>query len=372
MTAHVRIEGLRRSFRGSPPVAALRGVDLHVAPGELVAVLGPSGCGKTTLLRCLAGLEHVDDGTIDLAGRRVAGPGTHVAPERRRIGLVPQEGALFPHLDVAGNISFGLGRAPRSERRTRVAELLDLVGLGGLERRRPHELSGGQQQRVALARALAPRPEVILLDEPFSALDTGLRAAVRDEVAAMLRTSGTTAMLVTHDQVEAMAVADVVAVMRDGVIVQADAPAEVYRRPVDRWTASFLGDAVTVPGVRDGDEVVTSFGRVRLAADVTHATGPTVTACWRPEQIHPVDRGDHAAVDAEVTSVRFLGPDLLVGLVADDVTVIARWPSNEVPSPGDVVPVAVRGDVLAFADHDHARSGGTADPRPRHGGADHR
>jgi iron(III) transport system ATP-binding protein len=344
----VQITDLRRTFAASPPVAALRGVDLTVEAGQLLAVLGPSGCGKTTLLRCLAGLERADGGTIEVSGTAVVGPGLHVAPERRRIGLVPQEGALFPHLDVARNIAFGLNRSSRAERRERVDELLDLVGLQGLGRRRPDELSGGQQQRVALARALAPRPEVVLLDEPFSALDTSLRASVREEVAATLRAAGTTALLVTHDQVEAMSMADVVAVMRDGAIVQRGTPADVYRRPVDGWTARFLGDAVIVGGVRDGDLVDTPFGRLRLAGADDAPVGPSVTACWRPEQIRRAAVTDAGAVTAKVTEVRFLGPDLLVGLAVGGVEVTARWPSTDVPTPDDIVPVVVQGEVLAF------------------------
>jgi iron(III) transport system ATP-binding protein len=210
---------------GHPGVAVLRGVDLHVPGGALAAVLGGSGCGKTTLLRVVAGFHPLDAGTVRLGGRLVAGDGVDMAPERRRVGLVPQEGALFGHLTVAGNVGFGLDRAAR--RGGRVQEMLELVGLPGYERRMPAELSGGQQQRVALARALAPSPDVVLLDEPFTALDAGLRSEVRDEVRAALRRAGTTAVLVTHDQQEALGCADVVAVLRDGRVVQAAGPREL-------------------------------------------------------------------------------------------------------------------------------------------------
>jgi len=352
----IEVRGLWRTFAGRPPVDALRGVDLSVPEGAITAVLGPSGCGKTTLLRTVAGLERPDGGTIDIDGRRLAGDGAHVAPERRRVGLVPQEGALFPHLDVAGNVSFGLSGRPRSERRSRVAELLDLVGLAGLGDRRPHELSGGQQQRVALARALAPSPSVVLLDEPFSALDTGLRASLRHQVATALADAGATGVLVTHDQGEALAMADRVAVMRDGRIVQVGPPAEVYRRPLDLWVARFLGDAVVVPGHRVAgrpDVVDGPFGLLPLAPGFVHHDGAQVSLFCRPEQLRPAAAptdGSTAsgATVATVDSVRFHGPDAEVSLRVGPLTVRARWPSTRLPAPGDVVAIEVEGPVLAF------------------------
>ncbi|MBC7373654.1 MAG: ABC transporter ATP-binding protein, partial [Frankiales bacterium] len=227
----LRVRGLSKAF-GAP---VLNGLDLDVVAGSLVALLGPSGCGKTTLLRLVAGFEPTDAGTVEVGGQLVAGPGCHVAPERRRVGIVPQEGALFPHLSVHDNVAFGLTRAQR--RGTRPDEVLELVGLAELGRRMPHELSGGQQQRVALARALAPRPSLVLLDEPFSALDAGLRATVRAEVRASLQAAGAAAVLVTHDQQEALSVADVVAVVRDGQVVQAGDPWSVYAQPADLGVA---------------------------------------------------------------------------------------------------------------------------------------
>jgi iron(III) transport system ATP-binding protein len=324
--SRIEAAGLALTYPGRPPVRALRGTDLVVAEGTLAAVLGPSGCGKTTLLRCLAGLERPDEGTIALGDRTVAGPGVHVPPEQRRIGLVPQEGALFPHLDVAGNLGFGLRRMPKAQRRARVEELLELIGLTDYGRRRPSELSGGQQQRVALARALAPDPVAVLLDEPFSALDAGLRGSLRDEVRATLARAGTTAVLVTHDQTEALTMADVVAVMRDGTIVQVGPPDEVYHRPVDLWVARFLGEVVTLPGAAPG--------RVR--------------AC-RPEQLQRAQPDAPGAFDAVVTSVRFQGPDGLVALQVGDEATTARWPSTQLPEPGQQVTVAVAGPVLDLA-----------------------
>ena len=269
-------------------VVAVDGVDLDLRRGEFLAVLGPSGCGKTTLLRLVAGFERPDGGGIEIDGRAVAGPRRHVAPEDRRVGMVFQESALFPHLDVAGNIAFGL---PRNARTARVGELVALVGLAGLQKRLPHELSGGQQQRVALARALAPDPALILLDEPFSSLDATLRTQLRSDVREILRLAGATALFVTHDQGEALEISDRVAVMRAGRIEQVSTPQEVYLRPVNRFVAGFVGEANLLPGeVRHG-EVQTLVGRFR-AETGSLADGSRAEVLLRPEQLHmlAVDR----------------------------------------------------------------------------------
>jgi iron(III) transport system ATP-binding protein len=235
----VVLRGVRKAFGST---AVLTGVDLDATPGSFLAILGPSGEGKTTLLRLIAGFEAPDAGTIEIDGEPVVGGGRSLPPERRRVGVVPQEGALFPHLTVAQNVGFGLRR--RQGRAERVAECLSLVGLEGFENRRPHQLSGGQQQRVAVARALAPRPSVVLLDEPFSALDAGLRAKVRHDVRQALRIAGTTSLLVTHDQEEAFSMADAVAVLRGGRIAQTDDPVTVYTNPSDLAVATFVGQGV--------------------------------------------------------------------------------------------------------------------------------
>lgn len=274
----LEVRNLSKVFgRGSGDrVVALDAVDLDVAAGEIVTVLGPSGCGKTTLLRLIAGFETPDGGSIRVAGRQVLGPGRRpMAAHERGIGLVPQEGALFPHLSVAQNVGFGLTQLSGRERRARVHETLELVGLERLGRRRPHQLSGGQQQRVSLARAIAPGPRVILLDEPFSALDAYLRETLRTEVRSLLSELGTTAIVVTHDQEEALALGDRVAVMRRGQMVQIGRPWETYYQPADLELARFLGEAVVVHG-----EVATADAAASARPNVTCIFGRLPVASW--------------------------------------------------------------------------------------------
>lgn len=267
------ISGVVKAFGGLP---VLSGVDLEVPEGSFTAILGPSGSGKTTLLRIIAGFERPDAGEVRLGDDLVDDSAQRFVPcEKRRIGYVPQEGALFPHLNVGRNVAFAL---PRAERRGhRVDELLELVGLAGLARRYPYQLSGGQQQRVALARALASQPEIVLLDEPFSSLDASLRASVRADVHDVLRLSGATSILVTHDQDEALSMADQVAILRAGVIAQINTPATLYRAPRDAELAQFLGEANLVEGTLVGDIVLTGLGELAVAPGVGAATaGPGV------------------------------------------------------------------------------------------------
>ena len=335
----LRVRGVHKAF--DSPVLA--GLDLDVPTGTLVALLGPSGCGKTTLLRLVAGFERADRGTIEVGGRLVEAGGTHLPPERRRVGIVPQEGALFPHLSVHRNVAFGLPRAAR--RGTRPDEVLELVGLAGLGSRMPHELSGGQQQRVALARALAPRPSLVLLDEPFSALDAGLRATVRAEVRASLRAAGASAVLVTHDQQEALSVADTVAVVRDGVIVQSGDPWSVYAHPADLGVATFVGETIVMPGTAAGGAVISALGT--LGTD-SPATGPVLVVI-RPEQIE-IEPTDLPWVTAVVAHREFYGHDALLRLdLGAGVTAMARTPGHPLPEIGATVKVGVRGPVVVFA-----------------------
>jgi len=255
----LRVAGVSHAF-GTHRV--LDAVELSLGTGDIAALLGPSGCGKTTLLRLIAGFEPVQHGAIQLGGSLVSDATHHVPPERRGLGMVFQDFALFPHLDVAGNIAFGLGAHPRPMRRMRVEALLELVGLPGMSARYPHELSGGQQQRVALARALAPRPRLVLLDEPFSSLDVGLREQLAAEVRDVLRHEGAGAILVTHDQHEAFAFADRVGVMDAGRLAQWDAPAALFHHPATRFVASFVGEGVFLRGVREPGGVRTALGVV--------------------------------------------------------------------------------------------------------------
>ncbi len=301
-------------------VEVLKQVSIDVAPGEIVALLGPSGCGKTTLLRSIAGLERLDGGSITIAGLEVSAPSVHVRPEQRRIGMVFQDWALFPHLTVAQNVGYGLSREER--RGDRIAESLDLVGLGGLGDRLPATLSGGQQQRVALARALAPQPTALLLDEPFSNLDTLLRVQVRGEVHRLLAELGVTTVFVTHDQEEAFVLGDRVAVMHDGRIEQHEPPAEIYANPTSRWVASFVGEANLIRAEASGDHATSAIGPLLLQS--TH-TG-SVDVLVRPEQVVLTDLESTGSMNgtgaATVQLVEYYGHDHVSVVELDDGTTL--------------------------------------------------
>ena len=336
----VRLTGVAKAFG---PTRAVAGVDLELRESELAAVLGPSGCGKTTLLRLIAGFEAPDAGEIEIGGATVAGPGAWVSPERRRIGMVFQDYALFPHLRVRSNVGFGLSRRSTEERDHLVERTLELVGLQHKAACYPHELSGGERQRVALARALAPEPELVLLDEPFSSLDATLRAELRREVELILREAGTTALLVTHDQEEALVLADRMAVMRAGRIVQVGRPEEIYSRPVERWTAEFVGEVNVLAGVAHGAAVETELGTFDLPAP---AAGDVHVAV-RPEQLELLR--DHDP-NAEVVEFEFRGHDVLYRVRHErGRTLLVQLPSLDLhevgarvflrPAPAAVAPV---------------------------------
>ncbi|HEY8047406.1 MAG TPA: ABC transporter ATP-binding protein [Streptosporangiaceae bacterium] len=377
------VAGLDKRF-GAHQVLA--GLDLDVPAGSLTAILGPSGSGKTTLLRILAGFEHADAGTVRIGSAVADGPGVFLPPERRRIGYVPQEGSLFPHLTVAANVAFGLSRRKvgRARRGQRSAELLEAVGLAGLDRRYPHQLSGGQQQRVALARALAIAPEVVLLDEPFASLDAHLRASVRADVQRLLKESGTTTVLVTHDQDEALSTADRVAVLRDGGIAQCAAPQELYCRPVDAEMARFIGEANLIPGVLHGSSVQTLLGVLAVTgadpadpAGAAGAAGAAATAngngagrspamvLIRPEQVElvPGSPGPARAADGgedgltgRIIGYGYHGHDAVVTVQperdpqAPPLTV--RTLGGQALSPGSRVTLRARGPVIAWPQRD--------------------
>jgi iron(III) transport system ATP-binding protein len=319
----VAVEAIDKAFDTTP---VLHDVSLVVDPGTIVALLGPSGCGKTTLLRIIAGLERPDAGSVSIGGRDV----TAVPPERRRVGMVFQDWALFPHMTVERNVGYGIPkRAP--DRAQRIDDALALVGLSGLGDRMPGTLSGGQQQRVALARALAPRPSVLLLDEPFSNLDTALRVQVRAEVHALLADLGITSVFVTHDQDEAFVLGDHVAVMSGGRIVQAATPAELYARPASPWVATFVGDANLVAGAASGDRASTPLGDVPLAEP---ADGD-VRVLVRPEMVL-LEAGDAAVVEL----TEYYGHDSLY-VVRTDAGAVLRVRSTSGPT-------ARRGDRVSL------------------------
>jgi iron(III) transport system ATP-binding protein len=304
----VRVSSVEKRYGEHGPVA-VRSLDLEVRSGEILCLLGPSGCGKTTLLRLIAGFEAPDQGRVEVGGRVVAGDGVWVQPERRRIGFVFQDFALFPHMSVLDNVAFGLPGRSRAERRARAAKVLALVGLTVFQQRYPHQLSGGQQQRVALARALATEPHLLLLDEPFSNLDAALRGATRDEVRGILKRTGTTAVMVTHDQEEALSVADRVAVIRAGQLEQLGTPEEVYLEPRTAFVAGFLGRTNLLRGTANGDHADTALGRVPLARP---ATGRVVLSV-RPEHVvfEPHAKGGAtSSARLEVVRREFKGHDV--------------------------------------------------------------
>lgn len=335
----VRIHGVSKSYGA---LRVLDAVDLEVPDGSITSVLGASGCGKTTLLRIVAGFVRADSGTVTIGDTVVDDGRSAVKPERRGVGYVPQEGALFPHLDVRGNILFGLPRRERTD--ARLAELMELAELpADLARRQPHQLSGGQQQRVAIARALAPRPTVVLLDEPFSGLDAGLRASAGRAVTRVLRHAGATALLVTHDQGEALSLADQVAVMRAGRFIQVDAPDRLYEHPVDIETAEFVGGASVVDGTVSGGCAATVLGSVRVSAP----DGPA-RLLLRPEQLTLTEPGAGSAA-ATVEEVSFFGAQVVVLLrLADGAVVTARGSTAHTPRSGDAVGIVVTGEAVAY------------------------
>ncbi|WP_412479517.1 ABC transporter ATP-binding protein [Azonexus sp. IMCC34839] len=345
------------------------GVNFQLEAGSIACLLGPSGCGKTTLLRCIAGFEDVAGGEIRLHGAVVSSPSQRVAPEKRRIGMVFQDYALFPHLTVEQNVAFGLGRRVDEEASRRVRQLLATVGLHGQGEKYPHELSGGQQQRVALARALAPRPELILLDEPFSNLDVGLRERLSVEVREILKREGSTAIMVTHDQHEAFAMADQIGIMFEGRIQQWDVPYNLYHRPANRFVADFIGQGVLVTGTV-GEENSVRMELGTLISDTPVSCNESCTTCddgcavdilLRPDDIV---HDDASPVQAEVLHKAFRGADILYTLrLASGTEVLSLVPSHHNHALGEKIGIRLDADhVIAFKKNE----GGSTPPRTEH------
>jgi iron(III) transport system ATP-binding protein len=320
-------------------VAVVRGVDLTVHHGHILALLGPSGCGKTTMLRLIAGFERIDHGRVAIDGQPVAGPAFHAPPERRRVGMVFQDYAVFPHLSVGRNVGFALGNARAA--RDQVAELLTFVGLDGYADKMPHELSGGEQQRVALARALSTRPALLLLDEPFSNLDAALRSGVRDEVRRLLKGRGITAVFVTHDQEEALAIGDEVAVMRDGRLEQVGDPETVFHRPRTRFVAEFMGQTDFIPATVVAGGVQTPLGPLAQPVPAV-AEGTAVEVATRADDIvlEPAADGE-----GRVVSRRFVGMATIYAVGLPGGAVVHSWQPHALRlEEGAAVRVRFRGD----------------------------
>jgi iron(III) transport system ATP-binding protein len=337
----LEVENLRHAY-GEHEVVA--GLSFSLARGAIGCLLGPSGCGKTTVLRCIAGFETIQEGEIRLAGHIVSGAGVMVPPEKRRVGMVFQDYALFPHLAVAANIAFGLHAALPEERAARVRELADLVGLSGSLDKYPHEISGGQQQRVALARALAPRPELLLLDEPFSNLDVDLRERLSLEVREIIKASGATAVLVTHDQQEAFAMADEIGVLHEGRIQQWDSPYNLYHRPANRFVADFVGQGVFLPAkARQAGQLEIELGVLQGDSQGRE----DLEVLLRPDD---VVHDDAAPTRAEVVHKAFRGAEILYTLrLASGRKVLALVPSHHNHALGEKIGIRLDVDhVVAF------------------------
>jgi iron(III) transport system ATP-binding protein len=351
---HIELRLLSVRYPGRPR-PAVDGASLGLRAGEIGVLIGPSGCGKTTLLRAVAGLEPASGGQILISGQPVAAAGVNVPPERRQVGMVFQDYALFPHLDVQRNIAFGLDRRMgRAERKARVAEVLGLVGLEGTEARMPHELSGGQQQRVALARALAPRPQLLLLDEPFSNLDVDLRERLAHEVRGILKAAGATALFVTHDQLEAFAIGDVIGVMHEGRLHQWDDAYTLYHRPATRFVADFIGHGVFAPATlkRVGDQVVvhTALGPLCDGAECVLPSAFGYGQCEVLLRADDIIHDDDAPVKAEIMRKAFRGSEFLYTLrLASGDTLLAHVPSHHDHRIGEWIGIRAQVDhVVTF------------------------
>ncbi len=348
---------------GNQAATAVDGVSLGLRAGEIGVLIGPSGCGKTTLLRAVAGLERASGGRIVLGGETVSEPSRHVPAEQRRIGMVFQDYALFPHLDVGRNVAFGIDQLPRREREARVTEVLKLVGLDGLQSRYPHELSGGQQQRVALARALAPNPRLLLLDEPFSNLDVDLRERLAHEVRGILKAANATALFVTHDQLEAFAIGDRIGVMHEGHLHQWDDAYALYHRPATRFVAEFIGHGVFAPAQiqLDGQEVSvqTPLGRLQDVEECPLPTAYEAGLCDVLLRADDIVHDDDAPVKAQIIRKAFRGSEFLYTLrLSSGEVLMTHVPSHHNHALGEWI--GIRAEVEHVVTFE--RGGGAASP----------
>ena len=354
-SAHLQVESIRVGYRlGNEVHEIVHALSFSLARGEIGCLLGPSGCGKTTVLRAIAGFEPLQGGRIALGGREISRPGVTAPPETRQVGVVFQDYALFPHLSVAENIAFGLRKLAKPQRMQRVRALLNLVGLSAQSSKYPHELSGGQQQRVALARALAPEPDLLLLDEPFSNLDVDLRERLAAEVRDILKASGTTAVLVTHDQHEAFAIADQIGVMQAGEIVQWDSAYNLYHRPASRFVADFIGHGVFTPGVMDipGQKVNIELGCLPLWQGMD-ACATNEKNAWQVDVLLRADdvvHDDASTLKAEVVRKAFRGADFLYTLkLPSGQLLLALVPSHHNHAVGEKIGIRLCADhVVTF------------------------
>lgn len=356
-TTPLVLQDIRKTYPGAR-APAVNGLSLTLEAGEILTLLGPSGCGKTTTLRMIAGFERPDGGEIVVGGKRVFGPGTWVPPEARGVGMVFQDYALFPHLTIRENVAFGLGKVPAAERAERVRSALELVGLGGLGDRYPHSLSGGQQQRVALARALAPRPALVLLDEPFSNLDAALRVQMREEVRRILKNHGSAAVFVTHDQKDALAISDRIAVMNQGHLEQVGAPREIYQFPATEFTARFVGQTNVLHGelhpVRP-DAVLTAIGILPCRHTHELPAGSPVLISIRPDSFEIDPRGPFQGY---VRGVTYMGSTVEVEVVVktdgDEYPLVIHAHPEESVEPGSVIRFRALPDFVAVIEEHRA------------------
>jgi iron(III) transport system ATP-binding protein len=342
MTALLDIDEIECRHQGQTVVRAL---SASIPPDSIVCLLGPSGCGKTTVLRAIAGFEPVYHGSISIRGVTVSSPGYMVPPDKRHVGMVFQDYALFPHLTVAHNVAFGLRKVDRGQRAGIVEDLLQLVGLGAVRDRYPHELSGGQQQRVALARALAVRPALLLLDEPFSNLDVELRERLGVEVRGILKKRNITTLMVTHDQHEAFAFGDIVGIMQDGEIIQWDTPFNLYHQPVNRFVASFIGQSVMLRGdLVSSDTALTEIGPIQGSRSYPWPVGTVVDVLLRPDDIVP---DPESGLRARIVKEAFKGAEILYTLrLKSGTELLSLFPSHQRHQVGEEVGLRVAADHL--------------------------